>query len=116
MKSRPELLSGTGCRGRRTNGFLDSGIEPPTEVINLGPGGIWNRKLKVESSRIDGIGLVWLDLERTWILELELDRNGTLTGTGLVSRIDVIGLVVDSGNGTNISESDRCDRTQDLSS
>ena len=30
-------------------------------------------------------------------LDLDLDRNGTLTGTGLVSRIDVIGLVVDPG-------------------
>ena len=98
MKSRPELLNGTECRGRRTNGFLDFGIEPPTEVINLGPGETWNRKLKVESSRIDGIGLVWLDLIRTGILELELDRNGTLTGTGLVSQIEVIGLVVDPGN------------------
>ena len=42
----------------------------------------------------------------------ELDRNGTLTGTGLVSRIDVIGLVVDPGTGTHVSESDRCDRTR----
>ena len=28
---------------------------------------------EVESSRIDGIGLVWRNLERTWIRELELE-------------------------------------------
>ena len=87
-------------------------------------------------SRIDGIGLV-LDPETgTYVSEpdpcdrtrrgsgnltgtgqeLDLDRNltwnGTLTGTGLVSRIKVIGLVLDPGTGTYVSELDRCDRTR----
>ena len=38
--------------------------------------------------------------------------NWALTGTGLVSRIDGIGLVLDPGTGTYIAESDRWDRTR----
>ena len=38
--------------------------------------------------------------------------TGTGTETGLVSRIDVIGLFVDPGTETYVSESDRCDRTR----
>ena len=38
--------------------------------------------------------------------------NWTLTGTGLVSRIEGIGLFLDPRTGTYVSESDRWDRTR----
>ena len=82
MKSRPELLSGTCCC--RINEFLDSGIEPPTVEFNLGPG--WKLEPGTES-------------------RIESDRWDR-------TRIAGSGTDLDPGTGTNISESDRCDRTR----
>ena len=102
MKSRPELLSGTCCRGHHTDGFrIPESNHQLKQLISV-RSGTWNRKLKsrTESDRWDRTRMAESGTD-LWILELELeldldlDRNGTLTGTGMVSRIDGIGLVVD---------------------
>ena len=49
----------------------------------------------MERSQIDGIGLVWRNLDGRGLWNWNWNWNRTLTGTGLVSRIDVIGLFVD---------------------
>ena len=100
MKSRPELLSGTCCRGHHTDGFLDPGIEPPTEAINLGSGlepGTVNWKVRTESDQWD----------RTRMAESGTDLDpgiGTGTGPWPWQELDL------DRNWTG--ESDRWDRTR----
>ena len=75
MKSRPELLSGTCCRGHHTDGFrIPESNHQLKQLISV-RSGTWNRKLKsrTESDRWD----------RTRMAESGTDLDpGIGTGTG----------------------------------
>ena len=120
MKSRPELLSGTCCRGHHTDGFRIPESNHQLKQLTSVRSGTWNRKLKsrTESDRWDRTRMAEsgtdLDPGIGTGLDLDLDRNGTLTRTGMVSRIDGIGLVVDPGTWQELDPGLELDRNLTL--
>ena len=112
MKSRPELLSGTCCRGHNTDGFRNPESNYQLKQLISVWSGTWNRKLKsrTESDRWD----------RTRMAESGTDLDPGIgtgpwpwpgTGTGDLGSMGSE-LVVDPETGTYVSESDRWDRTR----